>query len=273
MANWLIVYFSFCAPFPTGDSDERQAVRRSQGADRQEWTLPSLRQPAFGRRNHRRRRRWGVGEVAARPNVSAAAAVCAVSLRPQRAQAILRRQSLEGRLRRDRNRKPGALSRPGQSLPGTDDDADRCRKPVRIRALLRPERVGLESGERPGPNGSRAFRAADMQLPGGAPGGLGQRHRSKAGAEVRDVDQPGAGSDKGMLGAALASRRRAAGRSRWTLLRSAQPDDAVSLRRVEEQAFLRRRSRFDRIQRPALKLRDRVRSNQKNPTSRKAVAG
>jgi len=41
---------------------------------------------------------------------------------------------------------------------------------------------------------SRAFRAADLQLPVGAPGGLGQRHGSKAGAEVRAVDQLGAGS-------------------------------------------------------------------------------
>ncbi len=69
-----------------------------------------------------------------------------------------------------------------------------------------------------GPRGSRAFRAADMQLPVGTPGGLGQCHRRKAGTQVRAVDQPGAGPGQGMLGTAVAARRRAAGRGRWIRL-------------------------------------------------------
>src|ERR1700686_270783 len=50
----------------------------------------------------------------------------------------------------------------------------------------------------------------------------------------------------------MAARRRAARRRRRLRIRSAQPGDAVPLRSVEEQAFLRRGARVDRFQRQQL---------------------
>src|SRR6266481_8120842 len=134
----------------TGDDHECTQSIECQGPDRQKWSLPGLGKLAVSQANHRYEFGRRVGQMDCRACISGASNVRAVPLRTQREEAVLRQHAYQSRIRRYGNSQPRTLSKPGEGHARSHAVADGRGTAVCLRALLRPARTGVESGERNG---------------------------------------------------------------------------------------------------------------------------
>ena len=168
----------------------------------------------------------------------------AVSLRPFRRQALLRRLARASRLgsfaggfRRTAARRSRAVRRAGSRLDGQS-------RVLRLRPVLRCERTSVESGQHgreagPRPDGSRSRPLPCRQVVGV------DRRTGASRTAFRAVARLDRGSSAGQQRSALGSGRHSVQSRGRIYLRSAEPGYPVPLRPVVEQAFLRRVARFD----------------------------
>src|SRR5579863_4371014 len=132
---------------PLEMADEYQESARRQSTNHQKWSLHGHRRLAAEKTNHRHEFRGRISQMDRGAANCRTSFVCTVPLRAERDEAILRWLAYKSGVRRHRNSQPQTLSRAGQAHARPHHVADGRGAVVRLRALLRPERTGVESGE------------------------------------------------------------------------------------------------------------------------------
>ena len=140
-----------------------------------------------------------------------------VPVRSLAEQAVLRRHAQEGRVRRNRNGEPRIVRRHRGDCRGAHAFTDGRRVTLRVRAVLRSGRTGVESREADG----RRRAANSISARGGALSRWTarrgrERERLGYGAEARGVDRAGDRYAREGEWAALDSRRHSDRRGRRT---------------------------------------------------------